>query len=227
MHPCPRFATETYSTLRKVGALTTTQHLILCKPDPRQSLLYTCRTVVAVWKMVPQSSNSLINLLYLFSSWAFTYPAAEGIWVSPRGASLWSPTPFPHFSNCRKDSSLTLSLMISALWASSASCTFSSQFFVSAAKCSSQNGYICNYKCTKFSLFIRVSDPDPDLRIHLELLTKAIIWPKNTLFVGAAAVKMVIFVTKNVQHLHCSSEFRIRIQVCGFTMSWLPWIWIC
>jgi hypothetical protein len=44
------------------------------------------------------------------------------------------PPPFPHVSNRKKDSNQTLSLMISALWASSASCTFSSQFFVSAAK---------------------------------------------------------------------------------------------
>ncbi len=60
---------DLHSTFRKVGALTTTQHPILwiCMPDPRPSLLCTCRTVFVVWKMVPLSSNPLI---YLFSSWA-------------------------------------------------------------------------------------------------------------------------------------------------------------
>ncbi len=85
-----------------------------------------------------------------------------------------------------------------------------------------------NYKCTTSTLFIKVSDPDPDLRIHLELasldldlLTKAMIWPKNALFVSSAAVKMVTFVTKIGQHIHCSSEFRIRLELASLDLDLL------
>ncbi len=139
-----RFGLETYLAIGRRANNYASSHLVC-----RLSLTIPFYIPVALCspseKIVPLLSSRIHKFIYLFSNRAwistFTYPAAEGIWVSPHGASLWTSPPFPQLSNRKKDSNLTLSLMISALWASSASCTFSSQFFVSAAIFSSQNVY--------------------------------------------------------------------------------------